>query len=196
MSLPDLLTAYANIIADEIVNECVDDIDADSFRVLRYHGHAIPDDIGCENRLSVWWENIRPKAQGPCPLFPVVILNAKYVMCWKQADVTTKAVTVHYTQNDADAARLATIAECVTRRLFTLVCLQPNQIDPDADPFAYAFAALADSPAYLDTAPGGPLGGVAWVNWRIQTSIYNVPTAVPPLGQIFGRSADDTLGVA
>lgn len=171
MSLPDLLSKYAEVIADWLVNECVDDIDADALRVLRYHGHAIPEDIRCsrDGVLTVWWESMQPKSPTECHLGPVVILHAKYETCWKAADVSGKTMTVHYTQNDADAARLAWIAECIARRLMDLVCA--TGVDGDDDPVGYQFLLLANKPTFLDSTPGGATGGAASVHWRIRTGV-------------------------
>ena len=182
MALPDVLLLYAQIIADQIINECdlEPPIDETKFRLLRYHGHAIPEDIQCtpDGILSVWWENITPKAGNtPCPVFPVATLNAKYVTCWKQADVNGKSITVHYDQNDADAERLAWIAECVTRRLLTLVCSEAGQIDPDEWPLDYEFLMMANKPSFLGATPTGAQGGAAGITWRIQVGLLD---RVPP----------------
>lgn len=202
MSLPDLLTAFANIISDQILNECDLDppIDPAKYRVLRYHGHAIPDDMECAPHgiLSVWWDALRPKnpTNGQCSAFPVVNLNAKFVTCWKAADVGNKSITVHYTQNDSDAARLAWIAECVARRLMDVACAQANSVSEDDDPYAFAFLTLADKPTFLDAAPGGAQGGVAWLNWRVQAGIFeHVLEGGEPLPMAFARTADDSIGV-
>lgn len=182
MSLPDALLLYAQIIADQIINECELDppIDETKFRLVRYHGHAIPEDVQCtpDGMLSAWWENITPKpGTGSCP-FPVATLNAKYVTCWKQADVSAKSITVHYDQNDADADRLAWIAECVTRRLLTLVCSEANQFDPDADPLDYQFLQMTNKPVFLGATPTGAQGGAAGIAWRVQVGLLDrVPTS-------------------
>lgn len=201
MSLADMLTTYAEIIAQELAYECVDDIDPDKLRVLRYHAHAIPEDILCtkDGVLCVWWENIRPKSTTtPCPGFPVVILHAKWYTCWKEADVNAsgKTMKVHYAENDADAGRLAEIAECITRRLMNLACTAPNAVSEEDDPLMFAFLQMADGPAFLDCTSAGALGAAASLHWRIQTGIFYVPTVpVPPAGEMFGRSATDGLGL-
>ena len=197
-----MLTAYANIITDQIINECDLDppIDPTKFRVLRYHGHAIPEDIICtaDGVLSVWWESIRPKnvANGQCSAFPVVILHAKWYTCWKEATTSGKTMTVYYTENDADAARLAWIAECVSRRLMDIACEQANSVSEEDDPLAFGFLTLADKPIFLDCAPGGALGGAASVHWRIQAGIHEtVLESSLPSPQAFLRTADDSLGL-
>ena len=159
MSLPDVLTKFAEIIADEILHECVDDIDEAKFRMIRYHGHAIPDDIQCspDGLLSVWWTDMRPKnlTNGQCPLYPTVILHAKFAVCWKDPDVKSKSIHVFYEQNDADSARLAWIAECVSHRLMDLTC-ENGAVTEDDDPTGFEFLTLTDKPSYLDASPGGP----------------------------------------
>lgn len=181
MSLPDALLLYAQIIADQIINECELDppIDEAKFRLVRYHGHAIPEDVQCtpDGTLSAWWENITPKPGTECP-FPVAALNAKYVTCWKQADVTGKPPTmkVFYDQNDADADRLAWIAECVTRRLLTLVCAKT--FDPDGMPLDHEFMQMANKPVFLGATPTGAQGGAAGITWRMQIGLLDrVPTS-------------------
>lgn len=195
-----MLTAYANIISQVMVRECVDDIDETKLRVLRYHGHAIPEDVTCtgDGVLCVWWENILPKSTTtPCPAFPVVVLHAKWYTCWKEATVTGNKMTVHYDDNDADAARLAEIAECVTRRLMDIACLSGvNAVDEDDDPQAHAFLTLADKPAFLDCTPGGASGGAASLHWRVRTGIFHVETVpLPSPGASFARTATDGLGI-
>lgn len=178
MGLGALLTAYANVISDWIINECDETIEPDAMRVLRYHGHPVPDDIQCSpaGLLSVWWEPLRPKASGPCPV-AVVTLDAKFAVCWKVPTVTQKGITLLDPTWDEDAGRLADIAECVTQRLIGLVCLEVNQIDGDEDPFGLTFREQADRPSFVDAAAGGPQGGVAWITWRIQTGVRDVPAS-------------------
>lgn len=179
--LADLLTKYVEIIYDTLLNDCDLDpeIDTDAFRSLRYHARAIPDDICSNGLLSAWWENISAKSTtAPCPAFPVAVLNAKYAMCWKQADVKPNKITIYYEENDADAARLATVAECVTHRLLSLVCRQANQIDGEDEPLDYLFLAMANKPKFLGCTPGGPQGGIAWVNWRVEVGLLaSVPVS-------------------
>lgn len=180
MTLGLLLTAYEELIADWIINECDPTIDQSKFRMLRYHGHAIPDDIQCseDGLLSVWWEPIRPKAPStPCPGFLVVTLTAKFAVCWKQAEVSPKGITLFDPQWDLDAGRLADIAECVSGRLASIVCTDLSAV-PDDDVYAIAFLEHAMAPYYVDTSAGGPQGGVAWITWRMQTGVRRVvPTS-------------------
>jgi len=140
---------------------------------LRYHGHAIPENIECDpNILSVWWENIVPKPGTDCP-FPVATLNAKYAACWKQADVSAKTMKIYYDQNDDDAARLAWIAECVTRRLLSLVCANPAQVDVNEWPLDHEFLQMANKPQFLGATPTGAQGGVAGITWRVQVGLID-----------------------
>lgn len=177
--LADLLGYYVTLIAEEITEECdlTPAIDIETLRYLRYHGHAIPDNIECDPNglLSAWWENLKPKSPGDCAGGLVVTLNAKFAMCWKQADVGQKSMTIHYDQNDSDAARLAQIAECVSRRLLAVVCTQVNAVNEMDDPTAHAFLERGRDMQFLGATPGGAQGGVAWINWRVDTRVIAVP---------------------
>ena len=196
MSLADMLSAYAEIIADALINDCDADIDETKFRVMRYHAHAVPEDVLCtkDGVLCVWWENIRPKNLGnaQCSAFPMVILHAKWYTCWKEATTNGNKMTYYYDQNDEDAARLAEIAECVSRRLMDTACAQVNSVSVESDPLAYAFLTLADKPRFLDCTPSGALGGAASLHWRIETGIFHVETGV--VGEMLARTASDSLG--
>lgn len=165
MSLADALTAYAELVGDVLVNDC--EIDAPS-RVLRFHGHAPPDDLDCgKGILAVWWApTITPTKLGNCEGPPVVTLHARWVRCWKIPEVDNGGVTLYDTSWDADAAELADAAECVSRALIQLSCAGPGQ---SGSQFVRAFLAFAvqGKATFVSAAPVGASGGVAGVEWIV-----------------------------
>jgi hypothetical protein len=198
VSLSATLRAFRSVVADWLINECETpaELDVSKMRALLYHGHAVPDDIECapNGLLSVWWTDERPTSTTtPCPVFPRVILHAKFATCWKLADVKPRTIELFDDQWDSDAGWLADAADCVAARLMYLSCTEANAVDPDDDPLAFAFLDLTFNPMFLDANPGGALGNDAWLLWRMQTSLRNVPAA--PVGDSFVGTVTDSLGV-
>lgn len=169
MTLGAALTAYAELVGDVLVNDCGEEVPG---RVLRYHGHAVPDDIDCSKNgiLSVWWEpSIVPLNLGkPCSGFPVVTLSARWVVCWKVADVKPGSISLHDAIWDADAGRLADVAECVARALMGLSCGTPQ-----SDHARALLVLLRGDPkaTFVGASPVAPLGGVAGLKWQIKVGL-------------------------
>ena len=166
MALADTLTAFAEIVADSIVNDAGQPVPT---RVVRYYGHALPDDYGCEGDgvLSVWWPGpiTAERPDQDCPGAPTLTLSARYTRCWQLPQVQQKSTTMFYDEWDAEAGVLSDVAEQVARRLMRLNCDQP----PSG--FDAALLALLRTPRFLDATPAGPLGGVAGVEWRINGAL-------------------------
>jgi hypothetical protein len=140
-------------------------------RVLRYHGHAPPEDLDCEggSYLAAWWENMVPKSTTlPCPGPPVVTLGIKYVQCWKIAESVGGALTLHDGVWDTDAGTLADLAEDVMRVLTMLSCADGN---PTGYEFVDAVVPLISKPRYVSTIAAGAGSGAAGVVWRINAGL-------------------------
>lgn len=177
--LSELLTGYANLIGDVIVNRLGltvlsvgQEVPLPAPRVLRYHGHAPPDDLECgDGILSVWWESIAPKdTRDPCTGPPVIGLAARYGVCWTLADADEGGITLYDDAWDRDAALLAEIAEGVGRALFRLTCGGSGN-QPTGDAQYDALVPLLLQPRYISTAPTGATSNSAGVIWRIQTGL-------------------------
>jgi hypothetical protein len=169
VALSDVLTGVAEYIGDVLVNDC--GMPAPG-RVLRYHGHAVPDEVQCDETgiLSVWWEPfLEPRvATGstPCLGYPVVTIAARWVRCWQPPEVDQDGVTLVDPTWDADAAELADAAECVARGLMALDCA------PDRDdPFVAALLEVGRRYRFTGASPAGVGGGVAGVVWRLQLEL-------------------------
>lgn len=188
MTLSAALTAYANLVSDALVNRCElehrvvasdgtaswEPIPVPS-RILRYHGHGVPDDA-CDGdgTLSVWFEgpiqvgDSRTPCQGP----PSVVLVARWVVCWQLPDADGEGITLFDDQWDADSATLADAAECVARELVRLSCREPfPSADPD-DALVDALLAVGRKWRFRGANPVGPGGGVAGVEWRLGVDLY------------------------
>jgi len=170
MTLAAALTAYAELLADVLVNDCDASMPT---RILRYHGGHVPEDIGCsDGLLSVWWEDpLEPLTLGrePCPGFPQVVLAARWAVCWKLADVDADGVTLFDDTWDLDAAVLADAAECVARALMRLACV----VDPtDVKALALLALTMGRPPVlFISATPSPPSGGVATVEWRVRVGL-------------------------
>lgn len=160
--LASALTAFAELVGDTLVNDCGQPTPT---RVLRYHGGPVSEDIGCDNGiLSAWWEPMTPQeSRRPCPGGLTVVLAARWVTCWKSPTVTPQGVTLFDATWDARAAVLADAAECVARVLARLDCT-----DVAEGSYAAAVLAAMRNPRLVDVDAGGPGGGVANVQWRIE----------------------------
>lgn len=198
MTLAALLTAYAEIIGDAIVNDYdwpesgVHEID----RVLRYHGHAPPEDMECGEVLAVWWEPPSLTVETTNCAGPLTVtLAAKYLTCWKIAKVKAGPGGSQIQQWDdswdATAGTLADVAETVARRLVRLQCHERG--DP-IDEFGEAMLALIVRPRFVGATPTGAAGGAAGVIWRMTGQLAPQPAAAAA-PQSFARTADDTIGV-
>lgn len=168
------LTAYAEIVGDAILAAGQPPPE----RVLRYHGHAPPEDLECGRVLAVWWEGpaLTPADQGKCSGPLSVSLAAKYVMCWKPAKVKANSTILLYDdQWDTDAGTLALVAEVVARRLIRLQCHERG--DPFDSDYDAAMLDLVRSPRFVGATPTGPTTA-AGIIWRLQGGIYG-PTPVP-----------------
>lgn len=168
MSLGAVLTAFAELVGDSLVNDCGQPVPS---RVVRYHGHSIPDDMECSSDgiLSVWWNApIRPKdPTKPCVGYPVATLSARWARCWKLPTVANGGITLWDDEWDGDAAILADTAECVSRALMRLSCLEGSP----APAATQALLDLVTVPRFLSASPAGPQGGVAGVVWQIEVGL-------------------------
>lgn len=175
MSLDAALTAYAELIGDTLVNGCGA---PEPSRVLRYHGHGVPDDISCDGTdtgiLSVWWDTMLPgSTRDPCQGVPSVYLHARWVICWKLAQADSGGITLEDATWDTDAALLAAAAECVARALLRLSCgIPPVPVDGEDEAVAKARAlvTLAQNRKveFVSAAPVGVSGGIAGVEWTVE----------------------------
>lgn len=188
MSLPGLLTAYAEYIADVLVNECGRPVPD---RLLRYHTRA-PDDLCSDaGSLAVWWDagvptnNFPQSAAGaagpPCGVMPMYTLTARYVVCWPAPEDTgdpEQPVELLDTEWDATAAMLAGVADCVTRFLIRLGCTTSRN-EPWSTPAGRALVAQCARQSFRFTSasptiPGGTCAGVEW-------TCYAAPKAPAPV---------------
>ncbi len=174
--LAEVLTAYAEFVGDRLVNTCGLD---EPGRVLRYHGHAPPEDVDCTGSyLAVWWEGpalVPRDGRQPCPGPLPVTLAAKYVQCWRIADVTQDGITLFDDGWDGDAATLADAAECVAAALVGLTCA--DSVPDDADEFLAALLGAVHQPRFLGVTPSGANGGAAGLVWRLQVVLGRPSTS-------------------
>lgn len=193
MTLGALLTAYAEILGDSIVNDAGQSVPE---RVLRYHGHAPPEDMECGNVLAVWWEGPSltiddANCSGPLQ----VTLAGKYLTCWKIAKVKAApgGATIQLWDDDWDSTSgiLADTAEAVSRRLIRLQCHERG--DP-IDEFGEAMMSLIVRPRFVSAVPSGAAGGAAGVIWRMTGKLAPLPTSSGPAPQQFSRTANDSIG--
>jgi len=197
VSLSETLTAFVEFIDDTLVNTCGAE---QPDRILRYHGHAPPDELECPPAgiLSVWWEpGLNPQSTtGPCQSPLSVNLAARWVTCWKLPEVNEQTgVTLYDTTWDARASVLADVAQCVAAALANLSC---NPAPPElATAFRSALLDHLSQPRYQSTSPVGVGGGIAGVLWRLNGIIREPPPPPepPPVGDQFGRTATDGLNV-
>lgn len=171
--LSGALTAYAEYIADVITNECGRPVPA---RLLRYHGHAVPEDLGCDTGvLSVWWNQLRPQGSADCATPLETTLYARYVTCWKILDITREGKTIlDDAKQDGDAAVLADVADCVSRALIRLDCA-PAADDSETMRSLRAFALSGGKLPFLSGRPIGADGGIAGVEWSSSIRLRTVP---------------------
>lgn len=174
--LAAILTAYAEYVGDVLVNTC--DAPAPG-RVLRYHGHAPPEDLDCDadGYLAVWWEGpaLAPRVQGtPCPGPLPVTLAAKWVRCWKIAQADETGITLFDATWDADAATFADAAECVSRALARLACLDADEVEDDSY-LGVLLSLLGPRPSFLGVTPTGAGGGAAGLVWRLSATLGQSP---------------------
>lgn len=188
MSLPGLLTAYAEFIGDTLVNDCGRPVPD---RVLRYHTRA-PDDLCSEaGSLAVWWDTGTPTVDFPvsaagrtgpsCARMPMVTLHARYVVCWPAPEDTgdgSQPVLLLDTEWDATAGMLAGVADCVSRYLMRLGC-GASRAEQPATPAGRALMAQVARESFRfvgasPTIPGGTCAGVEW-------DCYAAPTAPDPV---------------
>lgn len=175
--LAEVLTAYAEFVGDRLVNVCGQAVPG---RVLRYHGHAPPEDLDCSGNgyLAVWWEGpaLVPKdPRSPCPGPLPVTLAAKYVVCWPIAEVDASGITLFDDGWDALAATLADVAECIAGTLAGLTC--DDSPPSDADEFEVALLGAVRQPRFLGVTPTGAGGGSAGLVWRLQVVLGTASTS-------------------
>lgn len=171
MALADALTAFGEYIGDVLVNECGREVPD---RVLRYQGHAVPDDVECapNGTLSVWWEPPM-RAKTPCSGPLLVTLGARWVVCWKMPNYTANTVELFDTEWDATAAVIADTAECVARALMRLPCADTPG---SAKAAALLSHVVATNLSVAQVRPVGPLGGVAGAVWMIDLALRAAPS--------------------
>lgn len=181
MSLSGLETALAEFVGDSIVNDC-DQPPPD--RVLRYHG-TLPNDCCTENgTLAVSWAmeylsadfpNSTAANRDPCPGVPVATINLRYVICWPPLRIVPGKLILADDSWDARAARLADVADGVTRAFARLMCA-PDLADPIVA--AVVQAAGRNRVRFIDVAPLPVLGLCAGVLWRVYASPATGPEPV------------------
>lgn len=173
MGLADVLTAYANLVSDVLVNDCGAPLPG---RILRYHGPA-PDDMECstDGILSVWWDDLNDSDPKHCAGVPQVVLGARWVRCWKQAEVDQGTMTLFDETWDADAALFADSAECVARVLMQLACVSkvPGSVNDDK---MRALLDIIRAPVFLGARRHGPQSNAAGVDWRLRVGLRAVST--------------------
>ncbi len=177
MAVAGFLTAVAEFVGDRLVNACGQPAPG---RVVRYFGHAIPDDYGCDDAglLSVWWSGpLTQSGATPCSGPPHVEVVARWTKCWKLPEPNGTGQTLYYAEWDADAAVLVDVAECVAREFIALFCAKRPPTVED-DPFGYAVVSYqmgSNSGKFTSANPVGPLGGIAGVEWRIAMDVREPP---------------------
>jgi hypothetical protein len=174
------LTAYAELVGDLLVNECGQQVPA---RVLRYYGHAVPDDANCDGEtgwLSVWWDGpMTAPGAAPCPGPLRVTLAARYMRCWKLPKVTQRSITLEDTHWDVLAAEMADVAECVARGLLRLSC-PPLPAGPEGEKMRALVAHFARPfTGFVQAVPAEPSGGVFGVRWDLECSLRATPVDGP-----------------
>lgn len=167
--LADLLTAWAEFLGDRLVNVCGQDAPD---RVLRYHGGPPPDDAGCDNVLSVWWDPpltlTGTSREQPCGGPLTATIGARWTRCWKIPEASKSGLIRDDVRWDADAAILADVAECVASEIVGLQCAPKTG---NADPFVQAVLDRIASLSFAGANPYGPGGGSAGVLWRATVKI-------------------------
>lgn len=172
MSASELLTAWAELVSDSVVNDGCQPVPE---KVLRYHGTMPHDCCSDAGFVVASWEQEYPSNSFPNPTStsalpcdgPLVLpLVARYVICWPLPDVGPGGIRPVDSSWDAAAARLIDTADAVARRLLTLTC---GDVSEEDDPIAWSFLQLTGGKAgfrYIGATPITPNGGCAGVQWR------------------------------
>lgn len=180
MSLGVLLSAYADYIEQAIQDDAGQ---KEPDRVLRYHGGPAPDDCCTEaGVVSVWWKPLQATTDFPVPLtfkgkldgaLPLVTLHARFATCWTVPEVSPGGVLPEDPACDAEASRLALIAEGVTEALWRLSC------SPVGGPLWQEILGETGCGLFrfkqADTGDMSRAGGCASVTWECSAGLSRSP---------------------